>query len=238
MTSAKRNMFALIGLAGFIMVGLSVQESTPTAPVATASDKKPDKDTPDEDSKKRTKEDIKKDLLYAKRFEEEDDAPPPKRACTAKCIWRKVPGRDNLLIRDVHGEGNCLFTSLVVALNKVENPDNDMPQKEEELRMKEARKGIVEYMKKHKDIFNESTIGEKNINQYFEKMAKDKTWGGDPEVHAFGLWKNVKVRFYENVKGVVSNEKIYGATDSKKTICVFYSGKNHYQAIYDTDTRK
>ena len=229
-------MFALIGLAVFIIAGLSVQESTPTAPVATASDKKPDKDTPDEDSKKRTKEDIKKDLLYAKRFEEEDDAPPPKRACTAKCIWRKVPGRDNLLIRDVHGEGNCLFTSLVVALNKVEN-DNDMPQKEEELRMKEARKGIVEYMKKHKDIFNENTIGEKNINQYCEKMAKDKTWGGDPEVHAFGLWKNVKVRFYENVKGVVSNEKIYGATDSKKSICVFYD-TNHYQAIYDTNTRK
>lgn len=233
-------MFALIGLAVFIIAGFSVQESTPTAPVATASDKKPDKDTPDEDSKKRTKEDIKQDLLYAKRFEEEDDAPPPKRACTAKCIWRKVPGRDNLLIRDVHGEGNCLFTSLVVALNKVEN-DNDMPQKEEELRMKEARKGIVDYMKNNKDIFKKIVIEEKidgmTINQYCKKMAIDKTWGSDLEAHAFGLWKNVKVRLYQNVKGVVSNQRNYGATDSKKTICVFYD-TNHYQAIYDTNTRK
>jgi len=85
-------------------------------------------------------------------------------------------------IREVGGDGNCLFRSVSDQLDNTEK------------NYKKYREMCKEYMTQNKDEFSPFIEDDTPYEKYVEKMGEDGEWGGNLEIYA--LSKALKANFY------------------------------------------
>ena len=119
-------------------------------------------------------------------------------------------------IREVGGDGNCLFRSVS---EQVEGNENNY---------KEYRERCVNYMKENKDTFAPFIEDDEPIDDYIERMSKNSEWGGNLEIYALSmlLEANFYIYIYEHPMYIVKNfEK------PKKNIMLTYHDGQHYNSL-------
>lgn len=119
-------------------------------------------------------------------------------------------------IREVEGDGNCLFRSVS---EQVEGNENSHI---------EYREKCVNYMKDHKEIFEPFIEDDEPFDDYIKRMSKDREWGGNLEIYALSmlLEANFYIYIYEQPMYVVKNfEK------PKKNIKLTYHEGKHYNSL-------
>ena len=119
-------------------------------------------------------------------------------------------------IREVGGDGNCLFRSVS---EQVEGNESHY---------KEYREKCINYMKENKDEFAPFIEDDVPIDKYIEKMSKNGEWGGNLEIYALSklLEANFYIYIYEHPMYVVKNfEK------PKKNVMLTYHDGKHYNSL-------
>ena len=119
-------------------------------------------------------------------------------------------------IREVGGDGNCLFRSVS---EQAENDENNY---------KYYREKCIEYMKNNKDNFIPFIEDDEPFEKYIERMSEDGVWGGNLEIYAMSM--EFKFNFYiyihERPIYIVNNwEK------PKKNILLTYHDGEHYNSL-------
>ena len=119
-------------------------------------------------------------------------------------------------IREVGGDGNCLFRSVSEQMEGNEK------------NYKEYREKCVNYIKENKDTFAPFIVDDESIDEYIERMSKNKEWGGNLEI--FALSKALEVNFYiykeDKQMFIVNNfEK------PKKNITLTFEDGKHYNSL-------
>ena len=119
-------------------------------------------------------------------------------------------------IREVGGDGNCLFRSVS---EQVEGNEHNF---------QEYREKCVNYMKENKDVFAPFIEDDEPFDKYIKRMREDKEWGGNLEIYALSkvLEANFYIYIYENPMYIVNNfEK------PKKNILLTYHDGKHYNSL-------
>jgi len=114
--------------------------------------------------KGRGKGKTKQDKNWDKYFKEFQDSLQPK----------------GIFMRDVEGDGNCLFRSIS---DYVEGDENNHEK---------YRNMAVEYITKNKEYFALFLLDDEKIEDYIKDMSEDGTWGGHFELVALSSLLNVK----------------------------------------------
>ena len=119
-------------------------------------------------------------------------------------------------IREVDGDGNCLFRSVC---EQLEGNENDYQK---------YRDICIDYMKSHKEDFQPFIEDDQTIDEYIEEMSKDKEWGGNLEIYS--LSKALKVNFYI----YIYQHPIYivkNFDNPKYNIMLTYHDGKHYNSL-------
>ena len=87
-------------------------------------------------------------------------------------------------IKEVEGDGNCLFRSVAEQIEENEN------------NFQEYREKCVEYMKENKDTFAPFLDEGQPIDEYIEKISKSGEWGGNLEIYALSMALHVNFYIY------------------------------------------
>ena len=119
-------------------------------------------------------------------------------------------------IREVGGDGNCLFRSVS---EQVEGNEHNF---------QEYREKCVNYMKENKDDFAPFIEDDEPFDKYVERMSQNGEWGGNLEI--YGLSKILEANFYiyilDQPMYIVKNfEK------PKKNIMLTYHEGKHYNSL-------
>ena len=119
-------------------------------------------------------------------------------------------------IREVGGDGNCLFRSVS---EQVEGNEHNF---------QEYREKCVNYMKENKDDFAPFIEDDEPFDKYVERMSQNSEWGGNLEIYA--LSKVLEANFYiymlDQPMYIVKNfEK------PKKNIMLTYHEGKHYNSL-------
>ena len=119
-------------------------------------------------------------------------------------------------IREVGGDGNCLFRSVS---EQVEGNEHNF---------QEYREKCVNYMKENKDVFAPFIEDDEPFDKYVERMSQNSEWGGNLEIYA--LSKVLEANFYiymlDQPMYIVKNfEK------PKKNIMLTYHEGKHYNSL-------
>ena len=119
-------------------------------------------------------------------------------------------------IKEVEGDGNCLFRSVAEQIEENEN------------NFQEYRGKCVEYMKENKDSFAPFLDEGQPIDEYIEKISKSGEWGGNLEIYALSmaLHVNFYIYIFEQPVYVVKNWD-----DPKKDIMLTYHNGKHYNSL-------
>ena len=119
-------------------------------------------------------------------------------------------------IREVGGDGNCLFRSVC---EQIEGNENNH---------KEYRERCVNYMKENKDEFAPFIEDDEPFDDYIKRMSQNSEWGGNLEIYALSkiLEANFYIYIYEHPMYVVKNfEK------PKKNVMLTYHDGKHYNSL-------
>ena len=119
-------------------------------------------------------------------------------------------------IREVGGDGNCLFRSVSEQIEGNENNYN------------EYREKCINYMKENKDDFAPFIEDDEPLDKYIEKMSQNGEWGGNLEIYALSkaLEANFYIYIHEHPMYVVKNfEK------PKKNVMLTYHDGKHYNSL-------
>ena len=119
-------------------------------------------------------------------------------------------------IREVGGDGNCLFRAVS---EQAENNENNY---------KYYREKSIEYMKKNSDSFIPFITDDEPFEKYIERMSEDGVWGGNLEIYAMSM--AFKFNFYI----YIHERPIYILKDwnkPKKNIMLTYHDGEHYNSL-------
>jgi hypothetical protein len=119
-------------------------------------------------------------------------------------------------IREVGGDGNCLFRSV--------SDQMDNTEKNHKL----YREICINYMEKNKDEFAPFIEDDETYDKYLERMGEDGEWGGNLEIYALSkaLNANFYIYIHKHPMYIVNNfEK------PKKNILMTYHEGKHYNSL-------
>ena len=119
-------------------------------------------------------------------------------------------------IREVRGDGNCLFRAVC---EQVENNEKNY---------KNYREKCIEYMENNPDKFKPFIEDDETYEKYLERMSKDSEWGGNLEIYAMSMafQYNFYIYIFEHPIYIVNNwEK------PKKNIILTYHDGKHYNSL-------
>ena len=119
-------------------------------------------------------------------------------------------------IREVGGDGNCLFRAVC---EQIEGNESNY---------EEYREKCVNYMKENKDTFQPFIEDDEPIDKYIERMSKSSEWGGNLEIYALSmvLEANFYIYIHEHPMYIVKNfEK------PKKNVMLTYHDGKHYNSL-------
>ena len=119
-------------------------------------------------------------------------------------------------IREVKGDGNCLFRAVSEQIEENEN------------NYEEYRRKCIEYMKVNKDTFIPFLEEDEPFDTYIEKIAKSGEWGGNLEIYALSmaLKSNFYIYIHEQPIYVVKNWE-----EPEKNIMLTYHNGKHYNSL-------
>ena len=119
-------------------------------------------------------------------------------------------------IREICGDGNCLFRAVS---EQAENNENNF---------KYYREKCIEYMKKNSDIFIPFIEDDEPFEKYIKRMSDDGVWGGNLEIYAMSM--AFKFNFY-----IYIHERPIYIIDNwnkpKKNIILTYHDGEHYNSL-------
>ena len=119
-------------------------------------------------------------------------------------------------IREVRGDGNCLFRAVS---EQMEGNENNFV---------EYREKCINYIKENKDTFAPFIEDDEPIDKYIERMSKNSEWGGNLEIYALSmvLEANFYIYIHEHPMYIVKNfEK------PKKNVMLTYHDGKHYNSL-------
>jgi len=127
-----------------------------------------------------------------------------------------------LVIKDVAGDGNCLFRSIADQLET--NPNKHV----------EYRKTIVDYMSQNREMF-EPFLGEDDgtFDDYVRGMRENAMWGGNLEIQAASLAYKINVIIYQ--LDHPRWEVVNFADPQTRTIQLSYLDGDHYASVRPID---
>jgi len=160
-------------------------------------------DIPNKRKKGRGKGKTKQDKNWDKYFKEFQDLLQPK----------------GIYMRDVEGDGNCLFRSVADLIEGYESHHE------------KYREMAVDYITKNKEYFALFLLDDENIDEYIKDISEDGTWGGHFELVALSSLLRVKFCLHMKDKDPVivkSSEKDLKGT---KIVHLAYHIDEHYSSI-------
>ena len=119
-------------------------------------------------------------------------------------------------IREVGGDGNCLFRSVSDQMDNTEKNH------------KMYREMCLTYMKNNPDEFSPFIEDDETFDKYLERMGEDGEWGGNLEIYALSkiLNANFYIYIHKHPMYIVNNfEK------PKKNILLTYHEEKHYNSL-------
>ncbi len=119
-------------------------------------------------------------------------------------------------IREVGGDGNCLFRSVSEQMEGNEN------------KYKEYREKCVNYIAEHKDEFAPFIVDDETIDEYIERMSKNTEWGGNLEIYALSKALEVNFYIYKEDKQMYIVENF---EKPKKNITLTFQDGKHYNSL-------
>ena len=125
-------------------------------------------------------------------------------------------------IREVGGDGNCLFRSVS---DQVENNEKNY---------KSYREMCINYMKENPDEFSPFIEDDETFDKYLERMDEDGEWGGNLEIYALSkaLNANFYIYIHKHPMYIVKNfEK------PKRNILMTYHEGKHYNSLRKLDEK-
>ena len=140
----------------------------------------------------------------------------------------------NLFIKDIVGDGNCMFRAISDQVYGNEEKYDLLRQK------------CMDYLLIERDFFEQFVEGGKNgFDEYIEMKRKNGVWGDDIELQALSEIYNRPIEIYSNSTKPLKtfhenknefkregNEKINNdCNDFVMPIRISYHGKNHYNSI-------
>jgi len=123
------------------------------------------------------------------------------------------------IIKDVAGDGNCLFRSIADQLE--DNPNNH----------KKYRQEICKYLLTNKDMFAPFVDDEEHdsYEEYVEEMQEDATWGGNIEIQAASLLYSVNIAIHQLNQPRWEIVNFFGG--KQRTIQLSYHNDEHYASV-------
>ena len=119
-------------------------------------------------------------------------------------------------IREIKGDGNCLFRCVS---DQMENDENNYQV---------YREKCVEYMKNNKEEFLPFLDEDEKFEDYIETMSKNGEWGGNLEIYA--LSKALIVNFYIYIHEQEPYTIINWENCDKNILLTYHNGK-HYNSL-------
>ena len=119
-------------------------------------------------------------------------------------------------IREVGGDGNCLFRSVSDQMDNTEKNFN------------EYRERCIEYMNNNKDEFIPFLEDDEPFDKYIERMSENGEWGGNLEIYALSklLNANFYIYIHKHPMYIVNN-----FDKPKKNILLTYHEGKHYNSL-------
>jgi OTU domain-containing protein 3 len=129
-----------------------------------------------------------------------------------------------LTIKDVAGDGNCLFRSIA---DQLEGDPN---------RYAEYRAAICNFIEQHREDYEPFIEDDQTFDKYLANMRRNTTWGGNIEIQAASLVYNINICIHqlEQPRWEISN--FDGAT--VRTIHLSYHQGDHYASVRRMDEMK
>lgn len=144
-----------------------------------------------------------------------------KREKKAKKNNIKIEFREDLLklgyyIKEIKGDGNCLFRSFA---DQYENNQNNY---------KIYREKVIQYMTDNIDEFKPFIEDDLTIENYLDNMGKEGEWGGNLEIHALSKIHNVNfyIHIHKHPMYIVNNNQ-----HPLKNIILTYQEGKHYNSL-------
>ena len=126
-------------------------------------------------------------------------------------------------IREVRGDGNCLFRSVAEQIDEDQN------------NFEKYRKITTDYMEENKKSFQPFIEDDQTIDEYINAMKEDKEWGGNLEIYALSMALHANFYVY------IHNHPMYvvkSFDDPKKNIMLTYHDGKHYNSLRKLEERK
>lgn len=120
-------------------------------------------------------------------------------------------------VREMGGDGNCLFRSVS---DQIEGNENNF---------KYYRQICCEFMKNNKEQFKPFIDDSTTIERYIEKMSKNKEWGGNLEINALSNALEANFYIYDCELKKMLNNKIFDKP--KHVITILYYDGSHYNSL-------
>ena len=196
------------------------QNSERIAPIGEHTSKK------QHNSEKLTSDEINKKLFKNRKFVQLNQKQENK--------FRKNISNMHLFIKDIKGDGNCMFRAISDQVYGNEEKYDLLRQK------------CMDYLLIERDFFEQFVEGGKNgFDEYINMKRKNGVWGDDIELQALSEIYNRPIEIYSNSTKPLKtfhenknefkregNEKINNdCNDFVMPIRISYHGKNHYNSI-------
>eukprot|EP01024_Parvocaulis_polyphysoides_P062343 TRINITY_DN7097_c0_g2_i1.p2 TRINITY_DN7097_c0_g2~~TRINITY_DN7097_c0_g2_i1.p2 ORF type:complete len:206 (+),score=8.68 TRINITY_DN7097_c0_g2_i1:26-619(+) len=155
--------------------------------------------------------------------------------CIFDCIvandWQFQNQQINLQIRNISGDGGCMFRALIQGRNYNQHGRflNDV---EETIQAQELRLKIVDQLQLNRE-FVEPFIIEASFDKYIESMKQRSTWGGEPELSMAPACLLCPVVVYQRLNANSAQLfTMYGMEEfqSQQPVLVLFQGM-HYDTL-------
>ena len=125
---------------------------------------------------------------------------------TEKFRLKQQVGRFGLDIKEISGDGNCLFRAISDQISGNEDMHEDL------------RVMAVEHMRRHPEDFTPFIEDDEEFDKYLARMSNLSTWGGNLELQALSLALEVNIKIHR------LNEPVWEILNfcSNKTIHLSY----------------
>jgi hypothetical protein len=124
-----------------------------------------------------------------------------------------------IFMRDVEGDGNCLFRSIADYLEGEENNHE------------KYRDMAVDYITKNKEYFALFLLDDENIDEYIKDMKDDGTWGGHFELVALSSILRVKFCLHLKDQDAVMVKSSEKSSKGMKIVHLAYHVDEHYSSV-------
>ncbi|OMJ95161.1 hypothetical protein SteCoe_1535 [Stentor coeruleus] len=134
---------------------------------------------------------------------------------TEKFKLKQQLNKFGLDIKEISGDGNCLFRAISDQITGNENSHS------------EYRVLAIEFMRENSEDFSPFVEDDEPFDDYIKRMSKLGTWGGNMELQALSLVLNVNIKIHR------LGEPIWEITnfDRERSIHLSYHDGDHYNSV-------